>query len=186
MRPGRCDAGGVNGRRPGNGRYAHPEREQRWLLDEVPDGVDPWAEITDRYLDGTSLRVRRVEGVDGVVHKLTQKVRPVPNDPSVVHLTTMYLPSGEVAALDGLPGCELRKTRHQLEVDGRVYAIDQFRGALAGLVLAETELAAHEERLPAPPFARCEVTDDDRFAGGSLARLDAAGLAELLGSLPLR
>jgi CYTH domain-containing protein len=173
----------VNGRRPGNGRYAHPEREQRWLLDEVPDGVRPWAEITDRYLSGTSLRVRRVEGADGVVHKLTQKVRPVANDPSVVLLTTMYLPDEEVAALDDLPGDVLRKTRHQLEHDGRVYAIDVFNGPLSGLVLAETELTATEDRLPVPRFARCEVTDDDRFAGGSLARCDAEELLRAAASL---
>lgn len=170
----------MNGRRPGNGRHAHPEREQRWLLGAVPKGARPWCEIADRYLAGTTLRVRRVEGADGVVHKLTQKIRPVPDDPGLVMLTTMYLPEDEVSALAGLPGCELRKTRWRVEVDGRQVAVDAFRDRLEGLVLAETELAVHEDRLPLPAFAIRDVTDDDRFSGGSLAAADDAEVRALL------
>jgi CYTH domain-containing protein len=167
-------------RRPGHGRYAHPEREQRWLLAEVPDGAAPWAEITDRYLDGTNLRIRRVEGQDGVVHKLTQKVRPVPDDPSRVMLTTMYVPDSEVTALMALPGRELRKTRRRIEIDGRQVAVDVLHDRFEGLVLAEVELSVHEERLPMPAFAAADVTDDDRFSGGSLAAASGEELAALL------
>jgi len=170
----------MNGRRPGNGRHAHPEREQRWLLGAVPDGVRPLCEITDRYLTGTSLRIRRVEGADGVVHKLTQKIRPAADDPGLVMLTTMYLPEEEVSALGDLPGSEVRKTRWRLELDGRQLAVDQFRDHLDGLVLAETELAVHEDRLPLPAFAIRDVTDDDRFSGGSLATADEAQVRALL------
>lgn len=167
-------------RRPGHGRYAHPEREQRWLLTEVPQGAAPWAEITDRYLDGTNLRIRRVEGADGIVHKLTQKVRPVPDDPSRVMLTTMYVPDHEVTALLALPGRELRKTRRRIDLDGRNLAVDVLHERFDGLILAETELGIREERIPMPAFACCDVTDDDRFAGGSLATMGHEELADLL------
>lgn len=167
-------------RRPGHGRYAHPEREQRWLLADVPPDATPWNEITDRYLDGTNLRIRRVEGTDGVVHKLTQKVRPVPDDPSRVLLTTMYVPEHELTALLALPGRELRKTRHRLDLDGRHVAVDVLHDRFEGLVLAETELAVREPRIPMPAFACCDVTDDDRFSGGALATADDDALAELL------
>ena len=167
-------------RRPGHGRYAHPEREQRWLLAEVPDGSSSWSEITDRYLTGTNLRIRRVEGADGVVHKLTQKVRPVPDDPSRVMLTTMYVPDSEVTALLALPGSELRKTRRRVDLDGRPVAVDVLHDRFEGLVLAETELSVHEERIPMPPFACCDVTDDDRFSGGWLAAAGDDELAEVL------
>lgn len=167
-------------RRPGHGRYAHPEREQRWLLSDVPADATPWAEITDRYLLGTTLRIRRVEGADGVVHKLTQKVRPVPDDPSRVMLTTMYVPDHEVSALLALPGHELRKTRRRIDLDGRQVAVDVLHGRFQGLVLAETELGVHEERIPMPWFARSDVTDDDRYSGGSLAAMDDDELAALL------
>ena len=169
----------MNRRRPGNGRHAHPEREQRWLLAAVPDGATPWAEINDRYLTGTALRVRRVAGPDGVVHKLTQKVRPVADDPGLVMLTTMYLPSDEVAALAALPGADLRKTRWRVEFAGRQVAVDEFHGRLADLVLAETELSVREGRLPMPAFALRDVTDDDRFTGGSLANATDAEIAAL-------
>lgn len=167
-------------RRPGHGRYAHPEREQRWLLADVPEGARPWAELTDRYLDGTNLRIRRVEGADGVVHKLTQKVRPVPDDPSRVMLTTMYVPDHEVTALRSLPGRELRKTRRRIELDGRHVAVDVLHGRFDGLILAETELGIREARIPMPAFACCDVTDDDRFAGGSLAAMTRDELEQLL------
>ncbi|MFP5576808.1 MAG: hypothetical protein ACLGIZ_01065 [Acidimicrobiia bacterium] len=167
-------------RRPGHGRYAHPEREQRWLLAEVPADSTHWSEITDRYLTGTNLRIRRVEGDDGVVHKLTQKVRPVPDDPSRVMLTTMYVPDHEVSALLALPGAELRKTRHRVELQGRHVAVDVLHDRFQGLVLAETELTIHEERIPMPPFACCDVTDDDRYSGGWLATATDEALRGLL------
>lgn len=170
----------MNGRRPGNGRYAHPEREQRWLLGSVPKRAILSGEITDRYLTGTSLRVRRVEGPDGVVHKLTQKVRPGTTDPTVVMLTTIYLPADEVTALCELPHAELRKTRRHLEVDGRTIAVDEFHDRLDGLVLAEAELSVSEDRLPQPPFALREVTDDPRYTGGWLATAGDAEVAALL------
>lgn len=95
---------------------------------------------------------------------------PAPDDPSLVMITTMYLSEEEVSALAQLPGVDIRKTRWRIEVDGRPVAIDEFHDRHEGLVLAETELAVHEDRLPLPPFALREVTDDDRYSGGSLAR----------------
>lgn len=63
-------------RRPGVGRYAHLEREQRWLLARRPDVAVRMASIRDRYLTGTRLRLRHLEQTDGTVHlKLAQKVR---------------------------------------------------------------------------------------------------------------
>lgn len=167
-------------RRPGHGRYAHPEREQRWVLADIPDGATSWAEISDRYLDGTNLRIRRVEGIDGIVHKLTQKVRPVPDDPSRVMLTTMYVPDQEVTALLALPGRTLRKTRLRVGLRGRQVAVDVFRDRLEGLILGETELGIHEPRIPMPAFASWDVTDDDRFSGGSLATAGDEALRALL------
>ncbi len=66
-----------------------------------------------------------------------------------------------------LPAAELRKQRWHLDYDGRHVAIDVFEEPV--LVLAEVELAADEPRLPLPPFATLDVTDDDRYSGGALA-----------------
>jgi CYTH domain-containing protein len=152
----------------GEGRYAHVEREQRWLLSEVPPGVSEPIAIFDLYITGTRLRLRRMAGPE-VVFKLGQKVRPVAESPEVVHLTNMYLSEAEHATLVGLGGAELHKTRWHGMHAGRRMAVDEFHGHLAGLVLAEVELEVDEPRLAMPSFALAEVTDDDRYSGGSLA-----------------
>lgn len=138
-------------------KYAHVERERRFLLDALPDLAGARVlRITDRYLDDTRLRLRLVEE-DGCapVHKLGQKVRL--DSVSTNAHTTMYLSSQEYAGLLQLPGRVLRKTRHLL--DGWAFDVHE-----SGLLLAETETDAE----PWFPVSR-EVSDDEAFSGGRLA-----------------
>ncbi len=153
-------------RRPGAGRYAYLEREQRWLLSSLPADLSAPTDIYDRYLSNTNLRLRRAENADGVVFKLGQKVR-AGDTPERVMLTNIYLSPAEYEVFAALEARELRKTRRQLHVDGRTFAIDEF--PTLGLILAEVELDADEDRLPLPPFADADVTDDDPYSGGALA-----------------
>ena len=166
-------------------KYAHVERELRFLLPSVPrslPAVRP-QRITDRYLPGTGLRLRRVEE-DGrpVVLKLGQKVRVDPDTPSTVAHTTMYLSPAEYDTLQVLAAHTLEKTRHTVVVgDGRHLAVDVFGGELRGLVTVELDLGADGERpddLGLDVLA--EVTADERFTGGALARTTAERLHELL------
>src|SRR3546814_19368782 len=97
--------------------------------------------------------------------------------------TTMYVPDDEVSALLALPGAELRKTRRRVELQGRQVAVDVLHGRFEGLVLAETELALPEARIPMPPFACGDVTADHSFSGGWVASAtdqepEGAGLRE--------
>ena len=173
----------MNDRSPGAGRYAHIEREQRWLLGGVPAGLDSElvTEIADRYIAHTRLRLRRAEARDGtVVFKLGQKVRADPADPEVVKLTNIYLSEDEYDVFAALPAAELRKTRRRMAWDGRQVAIDEFHGRLHRLVLAECELEAGEPYLSVPPFALSDVTSDDRYSGGALARASAADVERLI------
>ncbi|MEY2467506.1 MAG: hypothetical protein QOF21_204 [Actinomycetota bacterium] len=156
----------MNERAPGEGRYAHLEREQRWLLSAVPAGVIGPTEIYDRYISGTRLRLRRTERDGEVVFKLGQKVR-VGESPERVRLTNIYLSAAEYAVFEHLEASVLRKRRWHLSHDGREYAIDEFPALQ--LVVAEVELDSDEPRLPMPPFADADVTDDDRYSGGALA-----------------
>lgn len=165
---------------PGEGRYAQVEREQRWLVSEPPAGAERLAEIHDRYLVGTRLRLRRVDAAGDVTYKLAQKVRPDEADPEVVKLTNLYLSVEEYDAFAALPAAELRKTRWRVTWGGRSLAVDELHDRHEGLVLAEVELGAEEPLLPAPPFAVRDVTHDDRFSGGALAFASPAELAELL------
>jgi CYTH domain-containing protein len=167
-------------RSPGAGRYARPEVEQRFLATEpLPDLNAAWP-IEDRYVDGTSLRLRRLEADGEIVWKLTQKVRPDPEDPSTASITNIYLRRDEYELLTSLPAAIVRKSRSVCLVDGVRFVIDVFDGALEGLRLAEVEVDDRAAPLALPAWLGREVTHDDRFAGGRLARTSAAELATLL------
>jgi len=138
-------------------KYAHLERERRFLLDALPDLSGARVlRVTDRYLDGTRLRLRTVEEEGHpLVHKLGQKIR-VEGVSANAH-TTMYLSAAEHVGLVHLPGHDLHKTRHLK--DG--WAFDVHEG---GLLLAETELGQD----PWFSYVR-EVTEEEAFSGGHLA-----------------
>ncbi len=155
-------------------KYAVVERERRFQLGGVPVGVTDPRSIEDWYVEGTRLRVRTVRHGDGrIEHKLGQKVRPDPADPGVVLHTTCYLDASEFAVLRALPGRLLRKRRSQLEDGGGwTWAIDEFEGPHAGLVLAEVDLGADGVLAVVPPWCRREVTADERFTGGALSLVD--------------
>jgi CYTH domain-containing protein len=138
----------------------------------------------DRYLTGTTLRLRQVTSGDDLVWKLGQKRREDPTSPELVHLTNLYLTADEHSLLAQLPGVELRKTRRHLDWGGRTFAIDELHGPLEGLLLAEVELEPGEPRRTQPPWADRDITDDDRFSGARLATAtepEARALLSLLG-----
>ncbi|GMA18392.1 hypothetical protein MM440_08690 [Arsenicicoccus piscis] len=57
-------------------KYAIVERERRYLVAAIPDGVTTVRTIIDRYLPGTRLRLREVIEADGTItHKLGHKIR---------------------------------------------------------------------------------------------------------------
>lgn len=167
-------------REPGRGKYARPERERRFLVqDEVPSG-EAARLVEDRYLDGTRLRLRRVTLGGQSVHKLTQKVRPVESDPSEVLITNMYLSEDEYSFLSTLPGSVVVKTRAVVTTTTHQFVVDEFHERLQGLRLAEVEVADLDESLDLPRWLGDEVTYDNRFSGGHLAMFDEGQVRELL------
>jgi hypothetical protein len=165
-------------------KYAHIERERRFLLASVPAGLGATAvwTVVDRYLPGTGLRLRLiVQDGQPPVRKLGQKIRLDPSPALTVAHTSMYLSEPEYAALARLAANQLRKTRYVLpQEDGR-WLIDAFEGELEGLVTMEIDLG-DDRPMPTrlPLDALVEVTDDDRFTGGQLARTDRDDLQALL------
>ena len=147
----------------------------------MPPSTDgPTRLIEDRYITGTHLRLRRVTVVDELVYKLTQKVRPSPEDPFEVAITNMYLTPDEYELLLALPASALTKTRHIVPVAGVCFAVDQFHGHLRGLSLAEIEVERRDAPLPRPAWLGREVTGEDRYSGGWLARATGDEAAALL------
>lgn len=172
----------MSSRQPGHGRYVALEREQRWLLQRLPMQRSDPAAIHDRYIDGTRLRLRRVDHHGEIVLKLGQKVRLGDEAAECVRMTNIYLDEAEYQVFTALPAAELFKRRWRVMEGERVFAVDEFTGRLAGLMLAELELSADEPRTSPPSFASLEVTDDERFTGGSLARLNRSEALQLLRS----
>ncbi|MEU3496843.1 hypothetical protein ABZ747_25545 [Kitasatospora cineracea] len=165
------------------GKYARVERERRFLLDRLPapGAVTVARRITDRYVEGTRLRLRRVERLDTgeCTYKLTQKVPVPPGEPGAVQglITNLYLSEQEYARLRAaLPGPELTKTRLSVPPLG----VDVFEGPLLGLVLAEAEFETAEdaETFVPPPGCVAELTDDRHFTGGRLVRTDREELRD--------
>ena len=157
------------------GKYARVERERRFLLEKLPEGLTRASEhiqITDNYITGTRLRLRkiRVPRTKELVWKLTQKFAPDAADFSRTVITNLYLSPAEYETLSVFEGNELRKNRYPFEHQGRAFGIDVFLGPLWGLMLAETEFETEEEMrdFALPSFAFMEVTNDALFTGGGL------------------
>ncbi|WP_438306634.1 hypothetical protein ACSHXN_44225 (plasmid) [Streptomyces sp. HUAS TT11] len=164
-------AGGIQGQSVRAGKYSRVERERRFLLARPPElsAVTTTRVITDRYVVGTRLRLRRAAFTDGRCElKLTQKV-PVLQPGAVQGLiTNTYLSPAEYDVLASLPAAVLSKCRFSVPPLG----VDVFDGHLQGLVLAEAEFTSDKEAQSFMPPAECvaEVTDDTRFTGGQLVR----------------
>lgn len=167
-------------REPGQGKYARPERERRFLTrGTLPEG-DSSRLIEDLYLDGLRLRLRRVSREGRSVHKLTQKVRTDESEPAELLITNMYLAEAEYALLLALAGHPVVKTRSVVRSRSHQFVVDEFHGRLQGLRLAEIEVRDLAEPLHLPGWLGQEVTHDDRFSGGQLAVADEAAVQEML------
>ena len=159
-------------------KYARVERERRYLLSDLPEGLtraDPHLQITDNYITGTRLRLRKVREprTNKWTVKFTQKFAPNPEDLSRTIITNTYLNALEAETLSVFNTNELRKNRYYFDFEGRRFSVDMFLGDLFGLVMAEVGFETDEEldRFVKPAFALAEVTNDSVFAGGSLCEL---------------
>jgi CYTH domain-containing protein len=154
------------------GKYARIERERRFLLagPPRPSTVIASRRITDRYLPGTRLRLRRVDHVESGARefKLTQKVPAGRTGYIQGLITSTYLSAAEYDLLATLPAEVLSKRRLSVPP----LSIDVFDPPWHGLVIADAEFSTDEaaQSFPKPPEAVAELTDDARFTGGSLAR----------------
>jgi CYTH domain-containing protein len=158
-------------------KYARVERERRYLVSDLPEGLtraDPHLQITDNYITGTRLRLRKVREprTNKWTVKFTQKFAPDPEDLSRTIITNTYLNALEAETLSVFNSNEIRKNRYYFEFEGRRFSVDMFLGDLFGLVLAEVGFDSDEEleSFTKPPFALADVTQDPVFAGGSLSQ----------------
>lgn len=152
-------------------KYAKIERERSFLLDQFPLNVDVVRirRISDRYIDGTALRLRKInEDTVPTVYKLTQKIPAREAGGQQGLIVTMHIFEAEFRVFEQLPAHTLMKTRSSVPPFG----IDLFDGELEGLILAEAEFdsAVAAEALIIPSYIGREVSNDERFTGGQLVR----------------
>jgi len=172
---------------PAESKYARVERERRYLLQDLPEGMNrasPHVQITDNYLTGTRLRLRKVRDpqTNKWTVKLTQKFAANAQDFSRTIITNIYLNALEAETLAVFDANEIRKNRYPFEFEGRKFSVDMFLGDLFGLVLAEVSFKTDEEldNFPRPPFAIADVTSSELFTGGRLCELTFKDIREEL------
>ncbi len=76
-------------------------------------------------------------------------------------------------ANDLLALCEqpiLEKLRYELDADGNSWEIDEFLGLNEGLIVAEIELASHDQVIKLPSWIGREVSDDPRYFNSNLIK----------------
>ena len=90
-------------------KYVRIERERRFLIDQFPTAANVVRirRISDRYIDGTSLRLREQSDDDGpTVFKLTQKIPLRASGAQQGFITNLYLTKSEAQSAGATPGEE--------------------------------------------------------------------------------
>src|SRR5215510_10090344 len=101
-------------------KYSRIERERRYLLQDLPEGLsraDHHLQITDNYITGTRLRIRKVRDpkTNKWIVKFTQKFAPNSEDLSRTIITNTYLNAIEAETLAIFEANEIRKNRYRYE-----------------------------------------------------------------------
>ena len=68
-------------------------------------------------------------------------------------------------------GNRIEKTRYRLDHAGLTWEIDEYRGSLAGLCVAEVELQSESQSFEIPDVldVTADITEDERYKNRNLA-----------------
>jgi len=113
----------------------------------------------------------RVRIIDDCKGEITFKSKPLDVDGRV--RVEYNFPTHSLFAANGvleqICTSYLTKRRHMVYFNGYKWEIDEFKGILTGLIIAEIELWESNESFDFPPWIGKEVTSDERFSNFSLA-----------------
>ncbi len=73
--------------------------------------------------------------------------------------------------LDLMTENSVEKYRYKIEVGGKLWEVDEFKGDNEGLLVAEIELSSESESFELPEWAGEDVTDDARYYNASLSKV---------------
>jgi adenylate cyclase len=71
--------------------------------------------------------------------------------------------------IERLTSNAIEKIRHFTTINGKLWEVDEFLGANAGLIVAEIELQTEDEQFLKPAWIDKEVTDDRRYSNSNLS-----------------
>lgn len=150
------------------------EIERKFLV--ATDGWRQQARIGSRFRQAIVLsqddRSARVRVIDDAEAKLTIKI----GTGMTRHEFEYPIPIDEARELLALAsGTTIEKVRYQVAQAPHVWEIDVYEGVLAGLVVAEIELADEAEQPALPSWLGREVTGDHRFSNQALAEGSLGG-----------
>ena len=148
------------------------EIERKFLVDAVPDNVrdHPSSALEQGYVaidaDGTEVRIRRKNGGSTLAVKSSGGLARVEEELAI-----------DDAAFERLwpltAGRRIEKVRHVVPTDvpGVEIELDEYRGDLDGLLVAEVEFPGEDEAhaFTPPPWFGADVTDDGRYKNQRLA-----------------
>ena len=148
------------------------EIERKFLVEAVPDdpGGRRSSSIEQGYVaigpDGTEVRIRRRDGASTLTVKSGGGLARVEEELAITD-----------AAFERLwpltAGRRIEKVRHVIPTDvpGVEIELDEYRGDLDGLLVAEVEFPGEDEAraFTPPPWFGADVTDDRRFKNQRLA-----------------
>ncbi|MEC8168676.1 MAG: CYTH domain-containing protein [Candidatus Thermoplasmatota archaeon] len=124
-------------------------------------------EAEESHLASTPLWTTRLRRRDGV-YILTYKARV--SDDTSLELEWRVKEQTALRILSNGPFPSVEKTRYVVNgPDGLTWEVDEFEGALAGLVLAEVELTSSEQSVALPSWVGHEITGLRSWSNRALA-----------------
>jgi len=153
------------------------EIERRFLVEGTAwrDSVRAASSLEQFYLAGGPDRSIRIRIADEATATLTLKFGGQALSRDEFEYRVPLAEAEEMRAF--AIGNIIAKTRHSIDVAGYVYEVDVFRGALAGLVIAELETPDQIADAKLPVWLGREVTGEPAYYNAVLAE---RGLPELL------
>lgn len=145
------------------------EIERKYLVknDRWKTLVDNSYSIRQGYLSNHPDRTVRIR-VKGNKGLLTIKGKNVGISRPEYEYSIPIKDAEEMFALCSTPLIE--KIRNEIKLDNHIWEIDEFSGALKGLVLAEIELKDEQEQFDIPEWIGNEVSHDPRYYNSNLSK----------------
>ncbi|MDC7127340.1 MAG: hypothetical protein PQJ46_17385 [Spirochaetales bacterium] len=156
------------------------EIERKFLLSELPQAKQftSTTNIKQGYLSATESKEVRIRQ-KGLKYYLTVKsgkgLERAETEISVLRTQFKKL-------WPATKGLQLEKIRYELEYNGQLIEIDEYKGELTGLFTAEIEFNSVKEALTFQPPKFCieEITYDPRFKNRKLAETDKSAVEKLI------